>query len=235
MTGVPECASLPLGTKEWGVPGIKNMRTERLLRGILILVLTLLWLKLAFDLTFTNSTRSWFPLYTVILMAAGSLFFAILNVYVLAHGKVDFTRHLPKARKAFIIIVFLSSYFACGISHPLMKFIDMCFVVPAIVLLVIFARKNVSIQIHYILLILFFILLIPNDPCRNPQNQWWVDLIGVSPLMYILQINIFLYLTTEEFSKFIVKTGYVITVFYGIGAVYHALSGGGYSFFEWLF
>lgn len=33
--------------------------------------------------------------------------------------------------------------------------------------------------------ILGFLLLIPNDACKNPFNDWWLRTIGASPLMFV--------------------------------------------------
>jgi hypothetical protein len=38
------------------------------------------------------------------------------------------------------------------------------------------------------LLLLGVTLLIPNDDCRNPFNEWWIDMIGASPLMFVPNI-----------------------------------------------
>lgn len=35
------------------------------------------------------------------------------------------------------------------------------------------------------LLILDFLLLIPNDACANPFNEWWIGALGASPLMFV--------------------------------------------------
>jgi hypothetical protein len=35
------------------------------------------------------------------------------------------------------------------------------------------------------LLLLDLLLLVPNDACRNPFNEWWIAAIGGSPLMFV--------------------------------------------------
>ena len=35
------------------------------------------------------------------------------------------------------------------------------------------------------LLILDFVLLVPNDACANPFNEWWIGALGASPLMFV--------------------------------------------------
>lgn len=35
------------------------------------------------------------------------------------------------------------------------------------------------------LVALGFVLLIPNDDCRNPFNEWWIAALGASPLMFV--------------------------------------------------
>lgn len=35
------------------------------------------------------------------------------------------------------------------------------------------------------LLTLGLVVLFPNDQCRNPFNYWWINTIGLSPLMYV--------------------------------------------------
>jgi hypothetical protein len=33
--------------------------------------------------------------------------------------------------------------------------------------------------------LLGFLLLVPNDTCRNPFNYWWLSTLGASPLMFV--------------------------------------------------
>lgn len=35
------------------------------------------------------------------------------------------------------------------------------------------------------LVALGFVLLVPNDDCRNPFNEWWIATLGASPLMFV--------------------------------------------------
>lgn len=35
------------------------------------------------------------------------------------------------------------------------------------------------------LLVLNLLLLVPNDACRNPFNEWWIATVGASPLMFV--------------------------------------------------
>ncbi len=35
------------------------------------------------------------------------------------------------------------------------------------------------------LLALGFVLLVPNDNCANPFNEWWIATVGASPLMFL--------------------------------------------------
>lgn len=37
----------------------------------------------------------------------------------------------------------------------------------------------------FLLLVMSFALLIPNDKCRNPFNYWWIQKVGASPLTYL--------------------------------------------------
>ncbi len=37
----------------------------------------------------------------------------------------------------------------------------------------------------FLLLVMSFVLLIPNDKCRNPFNYWWIQKVGASPLTYL--------------------------------------------------
>ncbi len=42
-------------------------------------------------------------------------------------------------------------------------------------------RRVSSIALVY----LAILLLLPNDDCANPFNEWWIEHVGASPLMYI--------------------------------------------------
>jgi len=44
-----------------------------------------------------------------------------------------------------------------------------------------------------LLLIISFLLLIPNDKCRNPFNYWWIHKLGASPLTYLPTMFVILF------------------------------------------
>lgn len=204
---------------------------EQLVRKILLCLLTILWLKLAYDLIFNfgpESARSWFPSYVVISMSGFSLFLALFNIYALAYGeRCRPSLTLPKTRKALIVAAFLASIFSCWSADTPTKFVDMYIIIPAIVLLIIVSPDDdVSARTRYVLLILSALLLLPNDKCENPQNWWWINNVGASPLTYVLPVNVLLYLTTEAADRVIVKIASVVVVMYYAACVYHRLVGG---------
>lgn len=53
-------------------------------------------------------------------------------------------------------------------------------------------RRN-SVPAVLSLLLFNFLLLLPNDDCRNSFNIWWINIIGASPLMYIPNIFVNLF------------------------------------------
>lgn len=45
----------------------------------------------------------------------------------------------------------------------------------------------------FLLLLMSFALLIPNDKCRNPFNYWWIQKVGASPLTYLPTMFVILF------------------------------------------
>ncbi|MEQ6123297.1 hypothetical protein AAON49_03740 [Pseudotenacibaculum sp. MALMAid0570] len=74
----------------------------------------------------------------------------------------------------------------------------------------------------FILLCLSFLLLIPNDKCRNPFNYWWIRKVGASPLTYLPTMFVMLFAITGLYGK----NKYLITlILYGLcaGALFLAI------------
>jgi len=207
-----------------------KVRTEKTLYGALYILLSVLWLKLAYDLIFNfgpESARRWFPPYAVVAMSAYSLFLVGLNVYLLLSTyRVQAEPRLTGMNKSLIIAAFLASLFSCTLAQTAAKFVDMYFVIPAIILIVAAVpRDQLTPKIRYLLLSLSLLLLIPNDTCENPQNWWWVCRVGASPLTYVPPINVLLPLTTSSPRRPVLVVILVVVVLYYLACVYHRLVG----------
>ena len=79
---------------------------------------------------------------------------------------------------------------------------------------------------HYFLLLLSALLLVPNDLCENPQNWWWVQHVGASPLTYAAAVNALILLTTRGPSRRITHAAWVLALLCYAAGVYHRLVGG---------
>lgn len=207
-----------------------KVRTEKTLYGALYILLSVLWLKLAYDLIFNfgpESARSWFPRYVVAAMSAYSLFLICLNAYLLfSLSRVQSEPRLTSIKKSLIIAAFLGSLFSCTTAQTVAKFVDMYFIIPAIILIVAAASQGLlAPKTRHLLLSLSLLLLIPNDTCENPQNWWWVCNIGASPLTYVLPINVLLPLTTSTPRRPILVVILVVVTLYYLACVYHRLAG----------
>jgi hypothetical protein len=206
----------------------------RWLQFVLFLLLSILWLKLAYDVVFDfgpESAREWFPLRAVISICTASLAFSLLNIFALVHpDECDRSLAVTKTRKALITTAFLGSFFACWLAETLTKALDMYLIIPTIILLLILSSDSgFRKRTHYIFLALSIFLLIPNDKCANPQNWWWINKIGASPMTYVAPVNILLCLTTKVGDRTSVRVVCVILVaLYYLACVYHRLGDGGY-------
>lgn len=53
----------------------------------------------------------------------------------------------------------------------------------------------------FMLLVMSFLLLIPNDKCRNPFNYWWIQKVGASPLTYLPTMFVTLFAIAGLYGK----------------------------------
>jgi len=206
-------------------------RAEKILYSVLYSLLGALWLKLAYDLIFNfgpESARSWFPPYAVVAMSTYSLFLVGLNVYLLVSTfRLQAEPRLTSTNKSLIIAAFLASLFSCTTARTVAKFVDMYFIIPAIILVVASASQDLlARRTRHLLLSLSLLLLIPNDTCENPQNWWWICRIGASPLTYVPPINILLPLTRGTPRRPVLIVILVVVALYYLASVYHRLVGG---------
>ena len=207
------------------------MNVENLLRKLVICLLTVLWLKMAYDLVFDfgpDSARSWFGLHAVISMTCFALLISASNLYLLVHRDLCcVTDTLTKQKKAVIVIAFLSSLFGCWASPSVIKFVDMYFIIPGIIVLLIISTERETKRTNRLAILgLSLLLLIPNDACKNPQNWWWVKKLGLSPLTYAMPVNAMLLLTAKGGGKLISVMVYALVCMYFIACVYHRWTGG---------
>jgi hypothetical protein len=201
------------------------------LQQLLLLLLTTLWLKLAYDVVFNfgpESAREWFPLRAVIGVCSISLVFSALNVFLLLHpDDCRPSSTVTKPRKALIAAAFLGSLFSCRVTETVAKGVDMYLAIPVIILLLILsAETNARKATHYVLLGLSILLLIPNDKCANPQNWWWINQVGASPMTYTAPVNALLWLTTRAGNRASVRiVCTTVVVLYYMACVYHRFGG----------
>lgn len=59
-------------------------------------------------------------------------------------------------------------------------------------------RKELAI---FLMLIMGFLLLIPNDKCRNPFNYWWIQKVGASPLTYLPTLFVTLFVICGLYGR----------------------------------
>jgi hypothetical protein len=213
-------------------PSAAGAKASAWLQQLLLLVLTTLWLKLAYDVVFNfgpESARFWFPLRAVIAVCSISLVFSALNVFLLVHpDDCRPSSMLTKPRKALIAVAFLGSIFSCWLDETVAKALDIYLVIPAIILLLILsAEANARRATHYVMLGLSIFLLIPNDKCANPQNWWWINHVGASPMTYAAPVNALLCLTTRAGNRPSVRiVCTTVVVLYYVACVYHCCFGG---------
>lgn len=59
-------------------------------------------------------------------------------------------------------------------------------------------KKEIAI---FLILIMSFLLLIPNDKCRNPFNYWWIQKVGASPLTYLPTMFVSLFVVCGLYGR----------------------------------
>lgn len=201
------------------------------LQGALLGVLAALWLKLAYDVVIlfgADAPPFFFPRRAVIAIGGVSLLFALLNAVVLLRGDAfHASRELLKSRKALIVLALLGSMFSCWATETPQKAVDIYLVIPALILLLLVSPETrVGTATHLALLSLAIVLLIPNDTCANPQNGWWVEQIGASPMTYVAPVNLLLCLTSRAGGRTSVFAACaVLTGLYYAACVFHRFGG----------
>ncbi|MHC4573417.1 MAG: hypothetical protein ACYS76_04695 [Planctomycetota bacterium] len=218
-------------TEHHGSQDVGSWDIERLLWQLLLIVLTVLWAKLAYDVLFDfgpEDARSWFPPYAVISAAAFALVVSVLNIYLLArpHGW-QASAVLAKRAKALVVASLLASIFGCWASETRIKFADIYVIVPALILLVVTTPEDgIPAWRRWCFMLLSVLLLIPNDKCEKPQNWWWVINLGASPLTYALPVNVLVCVTGCSLGKVAWWLLSVLVGLYYCACVYHRLVGG---------
>jgi len=199
---------------------------EKRIRLALYVVLTFLWLKMAYDLLFAfgpESARYWFPLRAVLCETAMALFLAGFNIYLLArleHQAGQLCMTTPK--KLLVVAAFLAGMLSCMDTATRMKFLDMYVIIPVTTLLIVAWSKNMDrFAVRYVLMFLAALLLLPNDKCANPPNWWWINNVNASPLTYALPVNVQLYMTMRSTNKFVMVATLTVVVLYHAGCIFH--------------
>ena len=200
------------------------------IRRVLVLALSVVWLKIAVDLIFhfgPESARAWFGLRAIVALVAYSTLMIILNTIFLVRISRLPSGELDSISRVTLVLAFLASIFSCWSTETTIKFVQIYIVIPTIIALLI-ASPSVTIGKlrSAAILILSLTLLWPSDKCVNPTNWWWLNTLGASPLTYLLPVNILLLLAgghKSVFSRYCVPA--VVAVYYA-GSLFHRLMDG---------
>ena len=209
---------------------VRPVDIEKIFWQFLLIVLTALWAKLAYDVIFDfgpEGARSWFPIYAVVAVSAFAIVISVLNIFLLGRSCDCQASYLSTKRaKVLVIASLLASLFGCWASETRIKFVDMYLVIPALILIIVITPKDgVLAWRRWFFILTSLFLLIPNDKCENPQNWWWVTNVGASPLTYALPVNILVYVTSRSLGKVTWVLVSVLVGLYFCACVYHWMVG----------
>jgi len=167
---------------------------NRILLALGIITGNILWIKCIFDLY--EYGKKIFPQFFIPLFALGLLVNISIIVYI-AREIIFEKNELKLFSGKIVLFIWLSiplsiicTSFVCYRQHwwitrfPVSTIIRQCALVLPVFLYffyIKFSKKYAT----FLLLLLSFLLLIPNDKCYNPFNIWWIDKIGYSPLTYL--------------------------------------------------
>lgn len=183
---------------------INPLNTTKLLLFIVFISACILSIKASYDLTKYSSV---FPVWFVPSFIVGVAGLIVISSYLILRSmKVGSHIHLITDRSSIYLWVFMTLSFICITAvHSFYPFrfdtfatlnnTDSVLRINYTIAIVGFF-VSATLATAYIfspnklytitgLLMLALLTLIPNDNCSNPFNYWWIDIIGASPLMYV--------------------------------------------------
>ncbi len=185
------------------------------------IVANLLWIKALFDIfAFQNEVSDFrFPEFFIPLFTIGALLAIGLSVYALVGV---FGQESPPAFQPdpWIIFIWLAIPISVLCTAPvcyignimhspywISTLLRWCILIVPLIAGLLYLKGN-SEEAIFILLLVGFCSLIPNDKCYNPFNHDWIDRIGASPLTYLPTVFVMLFGITAMYGK----NKYLITV-----------------------
>jgi hypothetical protein len=171
-------------------------------------------IKAAYDLAKDSDV---FPVWFVPSFISGIIILIALSLYfVFQAWKIEDHSHLLTSKQSVYLWAFMLLSFICTTSvHGFYPFrpdilsmlpildsvlkinyvIAVTGFIASIALASIYIFSQMKLPAMVGLLIMALLTLIPNDNCSNPFNYWWIETIGASPLMYVPNVYITLFVT----------------------------------------
>ena len=170
-------------------------------------------MKAGYDLTANSDIfPAWFvPSFVLVI----SILIIVSIYFVLQLWKIEQIAHLLTSKQSVFLWIFMVLSFICTTSvHGFYPFRSNIFsVLPGldpvlktnyviaavgfitcVVLAGIYTCSSNKLPAIIGLMILALLMLIPNDNCANPFNYWWIKTMGASPLMYVPNIYMILFI-----------------------------------------
>ncbi len=211
---------------------LRTINKKLLLLGFILG--NLLWIKSLIDIYNYKDIRPsfQFPEFFTILFFVGALITLFLSIFCLKniYSKPDikpisgtwaflFWLAIPISVICVSPVCYMGNIFMA--AYPTSAAIRIGLLVIPVIAGVLYNNNKKEIAI-FILLCLCFLLLIPNDKCRNAFNYWWVAKVGASPLTYLPTLFVMLFAITGLYGK----NKFLITfILYGLcaGALFLAI------------
>lgn len=212
----------------------KLQRINKVVLVIAFVIANALWIKTLIDIFNFSKIRPrfQFPEFFNVLFILGAVISVALSVFALRNlGKEKFNTPIS-GRWSFLFWLAIPISVICVspvcyrdnifiAAYPVSAVIRIGLLVLPFVAWLFYYNEKKEIAI-FSLLVMSFLLLIPNDKCFNPFNYWWIDKVGASPLTYLPTMLVILF----AISGFYGKNKYLISVIlYGLcaGALFLAI------------
>lgn len=192
------------------------IKIQKLNKQLLILaffIANILWIKTLYDIFNFSKIRPAFsfPKFFIILFVVGAIVTFLLSYFCVKNLRTEkyatpistgwtflYWLAIPISVICVSPVCYMGNIFMA--AYPVSAVIRIGLLVVPIIAGFLYYNQKKELAI-FILLILSFLLLIPNDKCYNPFNHWWIDIVGASPLTYLPTMFVILFGVTGLYGK----------------------------------
>lgn len=184
---------------------IKIGKLNTVLITIAFLIANLLWIKALIDIYNYSEIRPSFsfPTFFTVLFVFGAVLTLTLSIVYIKGIQKQKTPTIVSGKWAFIFWLAIPLSVICVspvcyrgnifiAAYPFSAVIRIGLLILPLVAAMLYYNGKKEFAI-FLLLIISFLLLIPNDKCRNPFNYWWIHKVGASPLTYLPTMFVILF------------------------------------------